>query len=170
MDDQSRNLILATALSFLVILGWFVLGPILFPNAFPPPVEETAGTGPEAPAEPQTGAVAPPRRRDAGDRARAGGRRARDPRGGAGPDPAGADQDRPAGGIAVADRRADRRPQAVELPVSVEPGSPIVTLLTPAGAPEAYYSLFGWAPAGALAQSRRSGRQHALGAREPAMR
>ena len=41
MDDQSRNLILATALSFLVILGWFVLGPILFPNAFPPPTEQT---------------------------------------------------------------------------------------------------------------------------------
>ena len=37
MDDQSRNLILATALSFLVLLGWFVLGPILFPDAFPPP-------------------------------------------------------------------------------------------------------------------------------------
>ena len=61
MDDQSRNLILATALSFLVILGWFLLGPILFPDAFPPPVETTAqstdpgdratgtGTGPPRP-------------------------------------------------------------------------------------------------------------------------
>ena len=36
MDDQNRNLILATALSFLVILVWFVAGPILFPDAFPP--------------------------------------------------------------------------------------------------------------------------------------
>ena len=43
MDDQSRNLILATALSFLVLLGWFVLGPILFPNAFPPPRGDRAG-------------------------------------------------------------------------------------------------------------------------------
>ena len=42
MDDQSRNLILATALSFLVLLGWFLVGPILFPNAFPPPIEEAA--------------------------------------------------------------------------------------------------------------------------------
>ncbi|WP_375280214.1 membrane protein insertase YidC [Pseudooctadecabacter sp.] len=33
MDDQNKNLILATALSFLVILVWFVLFP-------PPPVEE----------------------------------------------------------------------------------------------------------------------------------
>ncbi|WP_296420212.1 membrane protein insertase YidC [Pseudooctadecabacter sp.] len=35
MDDQNKNLILATALSFLVILVWFVLFP-------PPPVEEAA--------------------------------------------------------------------------------------------------------------------------------
>ncbi|PVA06466.1 membrane protein insertase YidC [Thalassorhabdomicrobium marinisediminis] len=33
MDDQNKNLILATALSFLVILAWFVLFP-------PPPVED----------------------------------------------------------------------------------------------------------------------------------
>ena len=35
MDDQNKNLILATALSFLVILGWYVGGPILFPDWFP---------------------------------------------------------------------------------------------------------------------------------------
>ena len=35
MDDQNRNLILATALSFLVILGWFLLFP-------PPPPEQVA--------------------------------------------------------------------------------------------------------------------------------
>ena len=69
MDDQSRNLILATALSFLVILGWFLLGPILFPNAFPPPTEQAAtppATG-RPPAEADPGGAAgrrrPPRRR-----------------------------------------------------------------------------------------------------------
>jgi YidC/Oxa1 family membrane protein insertase len=41
MDDQNKNLILATVLSFLVILGWFVAGPMLFPQWFP---EETAAT------------------------------------------------------------------------------------------------------------------------------
>ena len=64
MDDQNRNLILATALSFLVILVWFVAGPILFPNAFPtdPPV---AGTDTSAnavdtpPAANQPAATAP---------------------------------------------------------------------------------------------------------------
>lgn len=38
MDDQNKNLILATVLSFLVILGWFVAGPMFFPQWFP---EET---------------------------------------------------------------------------------------------------------------------------------
>ncbi len=37
MDDQNKNLILATALSFLVILVWFVLfppqEPVVDPNA-----------------------------------------------------------------------------------------------------------------------------------------
>ena len=37
MDDQNKNLILATALSFVVILVWFVM--------FPPP--EPAGVQPE---------------------------------------------------------------------------------------------------------------------------
>jgi YidC/Oxa1 family membrane protein insertase len=36
MDDQNKNLILATALSFIVILTWFVL--------FPPEVAEPAPT------------------------------------------------------------------------------------------------------------------------------
>ena len=35
MDDQNKNLILATALSFIVILVWFVL----FPPPEEPPVE-----------------------------------------------------------------------------------------------------------------------------------
>ena len=40
MDDQNKNLILATALSFAVILVWFLL--------FPPP--EAPATDPNAPA------------------------------------------------------------------------------------------------------------------------
>ena len=41
MDDQNKNLILATVLSFLVILGWFVAGPMLFPQWFPETQLET---------------------------------------------------------------------------------------------------------------------------------
>ena len=40
MDDQNRNLILATALSFLVILVWFLL--------FPPEEPEVADTAPQS--------------------------------------------------------------------------------------------------------------------------
>lgn len=51
MDEQNKNLILATALSFIVILAWFVL--------FPPPEPETAVDG-SAPTAEQSTAGAPP--------------------------------------------------------------------------------------------------------------
>ena len=35
MDDQNRNLLLATALSFLVILVWFVVFVVIFKRQFP---------------------------------------------------------------------------------------------------------------------------------------
>lgn len=53
MDDQNKNLILATVLSFLVILIWFTLFPPPTPEADPnaPAVTQTAeGTAPAAPA------------------------------------------------------------------------------------------------------------------------
>jgi YidC/Oxa1 family membrane protein insertase len=56
MDDQNKNLILATVLSFLVILGWFVAGPMLFPQWFPEP-QQTATLDGQAPAA--TGTTAP---------------------------------------------------------------------------------------------------------------
>ena len=57
MDAQNRNLILATALSFLVILVWFTLGPMLFPDWFPEQTEPPAITA-EAPEA--TGLAVPP--------------------------------------------------------------------------------------------------------------
>jgi YidC/Oxa1 family membrane protein insertase len=63
MDDQNKNLILATALSFLVILGWFVGGPMLFPQWFPEETAAQQATVPEASvpaaAESQPTATAP---------------------------------------------------------------------------------------------------------------
>jgi YidC/Oxa1 family membrane protein insertase len=61
MDDQNRNLILATALSMVVILVWFVLFP-------PPEVREDPNARPRktaTPAAPGDGeeiALTPPRR------------------------------------------------------------------------------------------------------------
>ena len=59
MDDQNKNLILATALSFLVILVWFVL----FPPPEPTPTTEQAeiasieGNDVQAPSAADTGTV-----------------------------------------------------------------------------------------------------------------
>lgn len=54
MDDQNKNLILATALSFLVILVWFVLFPPPEPDvpldAVPTTTAQDADTG-TVPAE-----------------------------------------------------------------------------------------------------------------------
>ena len=46
MDDQNRNLILATVLSFIVILGWTFF---FAPPAPDPALQETAATGEAAP-------------------------------------------------------------------------------------------------------------------------
>ena len=61
MDDQNKNLILATVLSFLVILTWFVAGPMLFPQWFPKPEVVQTESVPDAAAIPpaaETGDVA----------------------------------------------------------------------------------------------------------------
>ena len=50
MDDQNKNLILATVLSFLVILGWFLI--------FPPPETQPAPQTPAAATEATTTAPA----------------------------------------------------------------------------------------------------------------
>ena len=65
MDDQNKNLILATGLSFLVILVWFVLFPPPEPTPAPvgQAVEATAGdtalTPPAATGDAASTAAAP---------------------------------------------------------------------------------------------------------------
>ena len=55
MDDQNKNLILATALSFAVILVWFLLFPPPAQAPSPDPSEVTASEVPEAVAAPDAG-------------------------------------------------------------------------------------------------------------------
>ena len=150
MDDQNKNLILATVLSALVLLVWFVLFP---PEQQAPSVAETA-TSDGVPA-PAREAGAPP----AGD-----GTLAVTP---------GAV---PGVGVTPAESRANAVDASTRIPVdtprltgsisltggriddialkdykeTLAPDSPIVTLLSPAGAPDAYYALHGWVPAGDL--------------------
>ncbi len=147
MDDQNRNLILATALSFLVILGWYLL--------FPPP---------EAPA-PQPAVTASQDATAAGGQA--GGGTAVPPAvarpgvdtpaiapGSAGPAAAGtaALEDAPripvtterlVGSISLRGGRIDDMHLA-DYHVGLDPRTETVRLLIPEGTPHAYYALFGW--------------------------
>lgn len=137
MDDQNKNLILATALSFLVILGWFVAGPMLFPQWFPaePTVEATApaaeSAGPEA-AIPATGEAAT----DAATLETA-------------PLPAAPrltiDTPKLSGSISMLGGRIDDL-SLKTYRETLDPDSPTVRLLSPVGQAFPYYAVFGWAP------------------------
>ncbi len=138
MDDQNKNLILATALSFLVILVWFLLfpppeDPVVAPDAT---VQETttpdvaatppvAGAAPEpAPATPEV--VAQPETQ----RIRI-------------------ETPRLSGSISLTGGRID------DLDLSnyretLQPDAETVTLLSPVGQADAYYALHGWVPGGGL--------------------
>ncbi len=126
MDDQNKNLILATALSFLVILVWF----FLFPPPEPAPVAPSA-TETAAPSVPAPAATAPT----------AGGEEAQ-------PDALRVKVETPklAGSISTFGGRIDDL-HLVAYRETRAAGSPTVTLLSPIGEPLSYYSVFGWAAA-----------------------
>ncbi len=146
MDDQNKNLILATALSFLVILVWF----LLFPPEEPVPdpalsgstqvVEGTEATAPLPNALPTevTGAATATATGTEGSTAavEAAARVA-------------IETERLRGSISLAGGRIDDL-SLVGYREELAPDSPSVTLLKPVGLPNAYYALFGWAPAGGL--------------------
>ncbi|MEL7280653.1 MAG: membrane protein insertase YidC [Pseudomonadota bacterium] len=142
MDDQNKNLILATALSFMVILVWFLV--------FPPPevTESTQQTS-------ETTAVVD----DQGDIALAP----------SSSDPAAStdtattatepeEEDAPRvtidtptleGSISLKGGRIDEL-RLKGYRETLDAGSPIVTLLSPVGDSDPYYALFGWAPGSGL--------------------
>ena len=138
MDEQNKNLILATALSFVVILVWFVLFP---PPETDTPIDGTVQTTEGAPVE---GAVpAAPA---------------------AGTGPAGIGDSAPAqagssvenasripietprltGSVSLVGGRIDDL-KLKDYRTSLDAGAPIVTLLSPQGTTDAYYALQGWA-------------------------
>ncbi|MFV0246065.1 MAG: membrane protein insertase YidC [Qingshengfaniella sp.] len=138
MDSQNKNLILATALSFAVILVWFLL--------FPPPEQPEAPQGAEI-VSTDTGermAATPP----AGTGAAT-----------AQPDETTAlvtqsarlDVDTPklGGSIALTGGRFDDLSLSA-YKETLDPDSPNVSLLSPVGSPHSYYALYGWAPGGGL--------------------
>jgi YidC/Oxa1 family membrane protein insertase len=152
MDDQNRNLILATALSFLVILVWFVLFPPPAPEEAPaPPATEMAADGTPLVVPPADGALvvppadgavpATPELAPTAPQAREAALAA-SPR-------VPVRTARLEGSLSLTGGRIDDL-RLTDYFVTVAPGSPMVTLLSPAGAPHAYYALYGWAPAGGL--------------------
>jgi YidC/Oxa1 family membrane protein insertase len=145
MDDQNKNLILATALSVLVILGWMWL----FPPAPPVPTDPAQATRPLDGVAPIPGAadstaqlptLAVTREES---RAAALAKSARLP----------IDTPRLKGSISLRGGRIDDL-ALKDYRVTIDPRSDLVTLLSPAEGPEAYYALYGWAPAGDLDPAR----------------
>lgn len=133
MDDQNKNLILAMSLSFLVILVWFFIFP---PEDQAPATAEAvqqqvdASTVPSAAAT-ETGIAAPT--------------------------DAVADAPRVsiatpelAGSISLLGGRIDDL-KLTKYHDTIDAGSPTVTLLSPAGTPDAYFASFGWAAVDGLA-------------------
>ncbi len=131
MDDQNKNLILATVLSVLVILVWFVLFPPEQPVADPTAPVQSTGTVPIAETVPGTDTVSTetvssdqtpvaiaPRVR--------------------------IETERLSGSISLAGGRFDDL-SLKTYKETLDPDSDNVTLLKPVGEIEAYYALFGWA-------------------------
>ncbi len=141
MDEQNRNLILATGLSLLVILIWFAL--------FPPPEPETLGQVPDtATTTDVAGDVTVP------------GADATTAPGATAPADAGSDEPADAPRIAI---ETDRIVGTVSLQggriddlslkdyrVERDEDADIVQMLRPVGTAGAYYAVYGWAPGSGL--------------------
>lgn len=141
MDDQNKNLILATVLSFLVIVGWTVM----FPAPEQPLMDDSAAISESianngAPTVGDTGTIAP-----------AGGATtsvdtivlADAPR-------INIDSNALKGSISLLGGRIDQL-ALKNYRDTLDEGSDIVDLFTPFGGEDAYYALYGWAPGTGLA-------------------
>ncbi|EAQ24312.1 membrane protein insertase YidC [Roseovarius sp. 217] len=136
MDDQNKNLIFATALSFLVILVWFVM--------FPPP--ESPAVDPNAPVPSATQSVPAP---VADSTADATTTQTAAPA--TEPDAPRLNIDTPSlqGTISLQGGRIDDL-FLKNYRETIDPASDIVRLLAPVGSEAPYYALYGWAPGAGL--------------------
>ncbi len=142
MDDQNKNLILATALSFLVILVWFFI--------FPPeePIQPAANQA-EAPLESADGTVLPPSvGQDASSIAATTPQELRETALAEG-ERIIIETPRVEGSISLTGGRIDDL-SLKDYRETLEEGSDIVTLFSPLGSVHGYYALYGWVPAGDL--------------------
>ncbi|MHA6326151.1 membrane protein insertase YidC [Roseivivax sp. CAU 1753] len=148
MGDQNKNLIIATALSFAVILVWFLL--------FPPPevtedpnataVTETVGaptsTTAVVPSVAPDSATGPNSTGTPGASASGVQTAAQAPR-------VEIETPRLKGSLSLLGGRIDDL-ALKDYTETIAPGSEIVHLFNPVGGPAAYYALYGWAPGAGL--------------------
>ncbi|WP_375230016.1 membrane protein insertase YidC [Roseobacter sp. S98] len=142
MDDQNKNLILATALSFLVILVWFVLFPPPEPEI---PAEVTASSDltPESPVASAPTAAAPAGETATATTADTGADAVSDaPR-------VRVSTNRIEGSISLLGGRIDDL-SLRDYRVSLDDDAEIVKMLSPVGTENAYYALYGWAAGAGL--------------------
>jgi YidC/Oxa1 family membrane protein insertase len=137
MDDQNKNLILATVLSLMVIIVWTVISP---PPQ--PPQQQETEQATAADGTPQ--ATAPTTADDAQLSESTGVTDPTDdtPR-------VAIDTPRLNGSISLLGGRIDEL-FLKDYRVTNDPGSPIVQMLSPAGTTDAYYTLYGWAAGSGL--------------------
>jgi YidC/Oxa1 family membrane protein insertase len=145
MDDQNKNLILATVLSLIVIVVWLTV----FPPPEPDPVpvaEATSQTGPEgdvvtipSAVTENSGAEAVTAVVEDAETADASAARVN------------IDTQRITGSISLLGGRIDDL-SLKDYRVDLETDSDIVQILKPVGMPAAYYALYGWAPGSGLSQ------------------
>jgi YidC/Oxa1 family membrane protein insertase len=144
MDDQNKNLILATALSLLVIVAWTVLfpSPPITPDAAvnDTTTATTTATDPSAPDLTTPGVTTAP-----DGTAVAATTDASAPEAGR----ITIDTPRLTGSISLQGGRIDDL-SLVTYREKLDPTSPMVRLLAPVGSDTAYYALYGWTPAGGL--------------------
>jgi YidC/Oxa1 family membrane protein insertase len=136
MDDQNKNLILATALSFLVILGWYSFFPP--PEPAPAPdasVAETAPAG-NAASSPNVGTTEAITSQSAEETSASDAPRLN------------IETNRLSGSISLQGGRIDDL-ALKDYRVTIDDPE-IVQFLKPVGQPGAYYALYGWAPGAGL--------------------
>ena len=129
MDDQNKNLLLATGLSFAVMLAWFAIAP---PQTAPPPAEAvtTAET-----VTAITGSTDVNTNMGSGNALAV-----------ANADRIIIDTPRLEGSLSLLAGRIDDL-RLKDYTNTIDEGSPIVTLLSPEGSDNAYYGINGWAAA-----------------------
>ena len=136
MDDQNKNLILATALSFVVILVWFVM----FPPPEPAPVDPNAAVPTATESLPTPSATGGAEATTATTAAPV-----------AEPDAPRLTIDTPSlkGTISLQGGRIDDI-FLKNYRETIDPASEIVRLMAPVGNETPYYALYGWAPGAGL--------------------